>query len=85
MPTLILWLLHDQRVWATQVKRLKVGTGRHISATTEKSLAADLRQILGPQYLARAREIAIRMTKPADSVSNAADLVEGLARAHRAG
>ena len=85
MPTLILWLLHDQRVWATQVKRLKVGTGRHISATTEKSLTADLRRILAPQYLARARAIATRMTKPAESVSDAADLVEGLARAHRAG
>ena len=81
LPTLILWLIHDQRVWATQVKRLKLGTARHLSATTEKSLAADLRRILGPQYLARAREIATRMTKPAESVSNAADLVENFARA----
>ena len=81
LPTLILWLIHDQRVWATQVKRLKLGTARHLSATTEKSLAADLRRILGPQYLARARNIATRMTKPAESVSNAADLVENFARA----
>jgi UDP:flavonoid glycosyltransferase YjiC (YdhE family) len=85
VPTLILWLIHDQRVWATQIKRLKVGTARHISATTEKSLAADLRRILAPQYLARAREVATRMTKPVESVANAADLVEDLARARRAG
>lgn len=85
VPTLILWLIHDQRVWAAQIKRLKVGTARHISATTEKTLAADLRRILGPQYLVRAGEIATRMTKPLESVSYAADLLEDLARARRAG
>ncbi len=79
-PTLILWILPDQAAWGARVKRLKVGTGRRLSATTEESLVADLRTILAPQYLARARELASRMTKPAESVATAADLVEDFAR-----
>jgi UDP:flavonoid glycosyltransferase YjiC (YdhE family) len=80
IPALILWTLPDQSMWGSRVKRLKVGTGRRFSATTEKSLVADLRTILAPQYLARARELAARMTKPAESVATAADLVEDFAR-----
>ena len=53
--------------------------------TTEKSLVADLRTILAPQYVARAREIATRMTKPAESVAAAADLLENFARLKRVG
>jgi len=66
--------------WGARVKRLKVGTGRRFSATTEKSLVADLRTVLAPQCLTRARELATRMTKTADSVAIAADLVENFAR-----
>jgi UDP:flavonoid glycosyltransferase YjiC (YdhE family) len=62
-----------------------VGTGRRFSATTEKSLVADLRTVLAPQCLTRARELATRMTKPADSVAIAADLVENFARLKRVG
>jgi UDP:flavonoid glycosyltransferase YjiC (YdhE family) len=80
VPTLILWTVPGQAIWAAQVKRLKVGTARRFSTTTEKSLAADLRRILAPQYVTRAREIATRMTKPAVSVTAAADLVENFAR-----
>ena len=54
--------------------------GRRFSATTRESLVADLRRILTPQYVARAREIATQMTKPAESVANAADLLENFAR-----
>jgi len=43
---------------------------------TRESLVADLRSILAPQYLTRAREVATHMTKPAASVTTAADLVE---------
>jgi UDP:flavonoid glycosyltransferase YjiC (YdhE family) len=46
-------------------------------------LVDDLRVILAPQYVARAREISTRMTKPADSVAAAADLVENFARVRR--
>jgi len=46
LPTLILWTLPDQGAWGARVKRLKVGTGRRFSATTEKSLVADLRTVL---------------------------------------
>ncbi len=80
VPTLILSTDLDQTLWGARVKRLKVGTARRFSSTTQKSLVADLRTILAPQYVARAREIATRMTKPADSVAAAADLVEDFAR-----
>jgi UDP:flavonoid glycosyltransferase YjiC (YdhE family) len=85
VPTLILWTLPDQLIWGAQVKRLKVGTARRFSTTTRESLVADLRRILAPQYVTRAREIAIRMTKPAASVAAAADLVENFARLRRVG
>ena len=85
VPALILWTLPDQALWAARVKRLKVGTGRRFSTTTEKTLVADLRTILAPQYLTRARELAARMSKPAESVTAAADLVENFARRKRAG
>ena len=85
VPQLILWTLPDQPFFAAQLKRLKVGTGRRFSATTEKSLVADLRRILAPQYVARAREIATRMTKPAESVTAAADHMENFARLRRVG
>jgi UDP:flavonoid glycosyltransferase YjiC (YdhE family) len=85
VPQLILAMMADHLMWAAQLKRLKVGSGHHFSATTEKSLVADLRQILAPHYAARAREIATRMTKPAESVTVTADLVEQLARSRRVG
>jgi UDP:flavonoid glycosyltransferase YjiC (YdhE family) len=85
VPTLILWTLPDQLISGAQVKRLKVGTARRFSTTTRESLVADLRRILAPQYVTRAREIAIRMTKPAASVAAAADLVENFARLRRVG
>lgn len=80
VPTLALWTWADQRLWAAQVQRLKVGCARRFSATTQESLVEDLRTILSPQCVARAREIATRMTKPAESVATAADLVEDFAR-----
>ena len=85
VPTLILWTGPDQPIWGAQVKRLKVGTARRFSTTTQESLVADLRRILAPQYVTRAREIATRMTKPAESVADAADLLEKLARCRRFG
>jgi UDP:flavonoid glycosyltransferase YjiC (YdhE family) len=80
VPQLILWTLPDQPFFAAQLKRLKAGAGRRFAATTEKTLVADLRRILAPQYAARAREIAPRMTKPAESVAAAADRLEDFAR-----
>ena len=81
-PTLILWMGFDQPHWGAVVKRLKVGTARPFSSTTQESLVADLRTILAPDYATRAREIATRMTKPAVSVGKAADLLEDLGRKH---
>ncbi|MEB4211822.1 glycosyltransferase [Mycobacterium sp. 94-17] len=85
VPMLILWTAPDQAIWASLVKRLKVGLGHHFSRARPQSLVADLRQILQPEYVARAREVATRTTKPADSVANAADLLENFARAKSAG
>jgi UDP:flavonoid glycosyltransferase YjiC (YdhE family) len=80
IPTLILWLWLDQPIWAAAVERLKVGSGRQFSATTQESLVADLRSILAPECVTRARAVAIQMTTPAQSVAGAADLLEGAAR-----
>jgi UDP:flavonoid glycosyltransferase YjiC (YdhE family) len=85
VPQLILSTDLDQTLWGVRVKRLKVGSARRFSTTTQKSLVADLRRILAPQYVTRAREIATRMTKPAESVTAAADLVEDFARLRSVG
>ena len=85
VPTLILWMADVQLIWGAAIKRLKVGTARRFSSATEKSLVADLRAILAPQYLTQAREIATRMTEPTKSVAAAADLVENFARLKRVG
>ncbi|MUM19289.1 glycosyltransferase [Mycobacterium sp. CBMA271] len=79
VPTLILSTDLDQTLWGSRVKRLKVGTARRFSSTTEGTLVADLRAILDPQCVARAREVAALMSKPAESVLAAADLVEQFA------
>ncbi|MBZ4572862.1 glycosyltransferase [Mycobacterium avium] len=76
VPTLILSMDANQTIWGAQLKRLKVGATRRFSATDRDSLVQDLRKILAPDYARRAREIAARMTRPADSVMKAADVVE---------
>lgn len=78
VPTLVLWTNTDpvQSIWGAQVKRLKVGTSRRLARATRDSLVDDLRQILAPDYVSRAREIATRMTSSAASVGRAADLLE---------
>ena len=83
IPTLILWTAGDQPMWGTHIKQLKVGTARRFSATTPESLVADLRRILAPDYAARAREISTRMSKSAESVGRAVDLLEKFARKGR--
>lgn len=79
-PTLILWSTADQPYWGNQLGRLKVGAARRFSATNRKTLVADLRRILAPEYAAAARELATRMTSPEESVTKAADLFEAAAR-----
>lgn len=80
VPTLILWFWLDQPVWAAGVTQLKVGSGRGFMESTLDSVVADLRGILAPEHAARAREVAALMTKPAESVARAADLLEEAAR-----
>lgn len=79
VPQLILWTLPDQPFFAAQLKRMKVGAGQRFSTTTERSLRAGLRRVLSPRYRARAHEIAPHITKPSESASAAADVVEDFA------
>lgn len=70
----------DQLAWAGTIERLKVGAARHFLASNAESLVADLRSILSPQFVARARDVAALMTKATESVAKAADLLEQAAR-----
>jgi vancomycin aglycone glucosyltransferase len=83
IPTLILFSGLDQPLWGACVEQLKVGLARPFSESTAESLVADLRLILTPQYASRAREVAAQMTKPAESLARAADLLEDAARQAR--
>lgn len=83
VPTLVLWMADVQVIWGAAVKGLKVGAARRFAAATEKTLAADLRTILAPDYLTRARKLAAQMIRPADSVTTAAGLLEDFARRKR--
>ena len=80
VPTLILWMADVQVIWGAAVKRLKVGTARRFSTATEKSLVADLRTILAPQYCGPGP----RDRRPDDQTRRkrcgAADRVEDFAR-----
>ena len=85
IPTLVLWNFPDQPVSGAALKRLKVGTSRRFSATTERTLTADLRQILAPEYTTRARELAAQTSGASASASDTAALVENFARSQRVG
>jgi UDP:flavonoid glycosyltransferase YjiC (YdhE family) len=80
VPTLVLWVGADQPFWGTQIERLKVGKSLRFSRVTRDSLLVALRSVLAPQYAVRARDVAAQLTKPAASVSAAADLLEDAVR-----
>lgn len=84
VPTLVLWIDGAQPIWASRVKLLGVGTVRSFASTTRDTLVSDLRRILQPRYAARAREIARQVTRPADSITRAADAFERFAAARQA-
>jgi UDP:flavonoid glycosyltransferase YjiC (YdhE family) len=83
LPTLILWDVADQFIWANQVKRLKVGSAQRLLNLSRKSLVKQLRKILAPDCTTWAREIGTRMTQPAVGVATAADLLEQTVHAAR--
>ncbi|OBS03254.1 hypothetical protein A9W98_10445 [Mycobacterium gordonae] len=76
MPTLILWDVADQPIWAAAVQRVKVGAAKRFAHVNRKSLLRGVKTILQPEYAARAREISKRMSNPADAVATAANLLE---------
>lgn len=82
VPTLILWIGAEQPAWALQVTTLKVGKARRFAGVTKKSLLKDLRTVLASDYVARARQIADRMTPAKVSVTTTADLLEDEVRRH---
>jgi UDP:flavonoid glycosyltransferase YjiC (YdhE family) len=85
VPTLILWMADVQVVWGAAVTRLGVGTARRFTATTPDTLVVDLRTILTPRCADAARDVAARMTAPADSAVAAADHLENVARVNLIG
>ncbi|BBY62448.1 glycosyl transferase family 1 [Mycolicibacterium helvum] len=80
IPHLVLWSAPDRRMRGAMIARLRVGISRRFSRLSHKTLVADLRRILTPEYRDRAREVALRMQKPAEGAAAAADAIEGLAR-----
>jgi UDP:flavonoid glycosyltransferase YjiC (YdhE family) len=76
LPTLILWDVADQPLWAAVVKRLKVGSARRLSRATRDSLVTDIGSIRVPRCAGRARSLATRMTAPGAAAAAAADLLE---------
>lgn len=84
VPTLILWIaVDDQPLWAQAVTRLGVGAGREFWSTTLDLLVADLRSILTEEVAGKARELATKLTTPAEAVARAADLLEDAVRSGR--
>lgn len=79
IPTVILWSVADQPVWANRVERMGVGVAQRFSTVSPESLRAALTTVLDPAYLARARALSAKMTKPSEGVAKAADLLEALA------
>ena len=67
-------------IWAGVIEHLKVGAARGFLVSNQASLVSDLRSILSPQCVTRARQVAASMTKAAESVARAADLLEDAAR-----
>ena len=77
--------MDDQPIWAAAATELKVGFGRAFLASTLDSLVADLRFVLAPECVTRAREVAAQMTTPAESAARTADLLEEAVRLGRTG
>ncbi|MCH9723161.1 MAG: glycosyltransferase [Actinomycetia bacterium] len=83
VPSVALWSVADQPLWASRAEVLKIGKSRRFSRTTRETLLADLRTVSAPDYAARNRALAEHMTNPADGVSRAADLLEETASTGR--
>ncbi|WP_059017490.1 glycosyltransferase [Mycobacterium sp. M26] len=83
VPQLILYWDMVHAIYGAAVKRLRVGTARRFSTATEESLVTDLRAILAPDSVARARELATHITEPAKSAAAAADALQDFAQSHQ--
>ncbi|MBO0676412.1 glycosyltransferase [Mycolicibacterium sp. S2-37] len=79
VPSLVLWVGAEQPIWGAAIKKLGVGDFRRFATTSRESLRDALASVLSPAYVARARDTAAAMTKPAESITAAADLLEAAA------
>lgn len=78
IPTVILWVGADQPIWATQVKRLGIGTSRRLSGTSSLTLQHDLKTVMQADYIQRAREISKQIKSPNESLNSTVKLLESL-------
>jgi UDP:flavonoid glycosyltransferase YjiC (YdhE family) len=76
VPALILWTLPDVHARGAVIRRQRLGATRRLATTTRESLVEDLRTILDDEYTSRNRDFATTMTKSAEAIVSAADLVE---------
>lgn len=79
-PTVALWSVADQPLWARRAEAMGVGRARRFSKTNRTTLLSDLRAVLAPECIARTRELAKRMIDPSDGAVMAADLLEDYVR-----
>lgn len=82
-PTLVLSVTAEQPLWGASIRQLGIGTSRRLSNTTTHSLRADLETVMSASCVAGARELASRMTPPAQSIAATATLLEQLAERQR--
>ncbi len=71
IPTLILWMWIDHPISAEVVTRLGVGSWLRFRKPPRKHWSRDSALHRHPQCVTRAREVATRMTKPAESAKPA--------------
>lgn len=83
VPALVLWVAAEQPLWGKQVTRLGIGRARRFSTVTCDSLNEDLRAVLQPETIRRAREMAHRMIPAVNSIGTAAELLEKAADVQR--
>lgn len=80
---MVLWVAAEQPLWGKQVTKLGIGRARRFSTVTCGSLNEDLRAVLKPETIRRAREIAHRMIPAVNSTASAAGLLEKAADVQR--
>ena len=82
---MILWPAAERQTWGDIIKRLHGGTARRTSNTNSASLVPDLRPIMAPDYVARARMVAAQVAIASKSATATAEVLGDSARLKRVG